>query len=101
MGIKHAITRKTFEVTIVGAMKYINKDRETNLLKLVDMAQKIMGGSYPDYVFDNARELFSHPEEKWMQFMYKSLDELDPNIVKMHVLNLGYEAGLAGMKRVK
>ena len=101
MGIKHAITRKTFEVTIDGAMKYINKDRETNLLKLVDMAQKIMGGSYPDYVFDNARELFSHPEEKWMQFMYKSLDELDPNIVKMHVLNLGYEAGLAGMKRVK
>lgn len=101
MGIKHAITRKTFEVTIDGAMKYINKDRETNLLKLVDMAQKIMGGSYPDYVFDNARELFSHPEEKWMQFMYKSLDELDLNIVKMHVLNLGYEAGLAGMKRVK
>ena len=101
MGIKHAITRKTFEVTIDGAMKYINKDRETNLLKLVDMAQKIMGGSYPDYVFDNARELFSHPEEKWMQFMYKSLDELDPNIVKMNVLNLGYEAGLAGMKRVK
>ena len=101
MGIKHAITRKTFEETIDGAMKYINKDRETNLLKLVDMAQKIMGGSYPDYVFDNARELFSHPEEKWMQFMYKSLDELDPNIVKMHVLNLGYEAGLAGMKRVK
>lgn len=101
MGIKHAITRKTFEVTIDGAMKYINKDRKTNLLKLVDMAQKIMGGSYPDYVFDNARELFSHPEEKWMQFMYKSLDELDPNIVKMHVLNLGYEAGLAGMKRVK
>ena len=101
MGIKHAITRKTFEVTIDGAVKYINKDRETNLLKLVDMAQKIMGGSYPDYVFDNARELFSHPEEKWMQFMYKSLDELDPNIVKMHVLNLGYEAGLAGMKRVK
>ena len=43
MGIKHAITRKTFEVTIDGAMKYINKDRETNLLKLVDMAQKIMG----------------------------------------------------------
>ena len=101
MGIKHAITRKTFEVTIDGVMKYINKDREKNLLKLVDMAQKIMGGSYPDYVFDNARELFSHPEEKWMQFMYKSLDELDPNIVKMHVLNLGYEAGLAGMKRVK
>ena len=91
MGIKHAITRKTFEVTIDGAMKYINKDRETNLLKLVDMAQKIMGGSYPDYVFDNARELFSHPEEKWMQFMYKSLDELDPNIVKMHVRTCGNE----------
>ena len=31
MGIKHAITRKTFEVTIDVAMKYINKDRETNL----------------------------------------------------------------------
>ncbi len=101
MGIKHAITRKTFETTIDGVMKYINKDREKNLLKLVDLAQKVMGGSYPDYVFDNARELFSHPEEKWMKFMYKSLDDLDPNIIKMHVLNLGYEAGLAGMKQVK
>lgn len=101
MGIKHAITRKTFETTIDGVMKYINKDRGKNLLKLVDLAQKVMGGSYPDYVFDNARELFSHPEEKWMKFMYKSLDDLDPNIIKMHVLNLGYEAGLAGMKQVK
>lgn len=67
MGIKHAITRKTFEVTIDGAMKYINKDRRDEPVKTGGNGNRSHGGSYPDYVFDNARERFSHPEEKWMR----------------------------------
>lgn len=100
MDLKHKATRLAFSTAIDGVMKYINKDREKNLLKLVDMAEKLMGDTYPKYLWKNARELFSDPDAKWMQFMFKSFDDLDPKVVKMHILNLAFEAGLSGMKRV-
>lgn len=101
MDLKHAISRKTFEVGIDALYKYLSKDKDKHILNLLSMAQKVTGDTYPKYVFDNARELFSNPDAKWTKFTYESLDELDPNIVKMHALNLGYESAIRGMKRVQ
>ena len=33
--------------------------------------------------------------------IYNAMDRLHPNIVKQHVLNMGFEAGLTGFKKVK
>ena len=33
--------------------------------------------------------------------IYDALERLHPNIVKQHVLNMGFEAGLTGFKKVK
>ncbi|MCD7866467.1 MAG: radical SAM protein [Clostridiales bacterium] len=38
---------------------------------------------------------------KWTQQIYDAFDNLHPNLVKTHVLNLGFEAGLTGFKKVK
>lgn len=104
MDLKHEVTRKGFSLALDGAMKYFKyaqKNPEKYLMKMVDLAEKLMGNLYPRFVFNNMRDLVSHPESKWMQFMFKSVNELDPNVVKMHVLNLAWEAGLAGMKKCK
>ncbi len=105
MDLKHEMTRGAFSLALDAALKYYKgKDQEgrtKSLMKMVDVAEKLMGDTYPKFVYNNMRDLISHPESKWMQFMFKSVDELDPNVLKMHVLNLAYEAGLAGMKKCK
>ncbi len=35
------------------------------------------------------------------QMDYNALERLHPNVIKQHVLNMGYEAGLTGFKKVK
>lgn len=99
--LKHAAARKSFELAFNGVYKYINKNKEQNLVKLMNMARKIAGKNFPDYFWDNANEVLGDPNCKWTQQIYDAFDNLHPNLVKTHVLNLGFEAGLTGFKKVK
>ena len=101
MDVKHAAARKSFELAFSGVYKYINKNKEENLVKLMNLAHKIAGKNFPQYFWDNANEVLGDPEQKWTQMIYNAMDRLHPNIVKQHVLNMGFEAGLTGFKKVK
>ena len=43
MDVKHAAARKSFELAFSGVYKYINKNKEENLVKLMNLAHKIAG----------------------------------------------------------
>lgn len=100
MGMKHTVGRKAFEVAFDAVYKYVNKDREKNMLKLLNLAHKATGNSFPEFFWDNATKMLSDPEAKWTKVIYNAFANLNPNVVKMHVLNLAYEAGLTGFKEV-
>ncbi|MCC8082390.1 MAG: radical SAM protein [Lachnospiraceae bacterium] len=99
--LKHAAARKSFEVAFNGVYKYINKNKEQNLVKLMNAARKIAGKNFPDSFWDTANEVLGDTSCKWTQQIYDAFDNLHPNLVKTHVLNLGFEAGLTGFKKVK
>ncbi|HIU75829.1 MAG TPA: radical SAM protein [Candidatus Pelethocola excrementipullorum] len=99
MNITHKVTRKAFELAIDSAMKYVNKDREKNLLKLADLSQKFIGDTFNADVFEAARRLIKDQDGKWMIYLNRALDELNSNVVKTTALNLGFEAGFSGYKK--
>lgn len=99
--LSHTATRKAYEVAIDGVLKYVNRDREKNLLKLVDISERFLGNRFRQEIYDTARELIQDKDGKWMQFLYRALDELNPNIVKMNALNLGFEAAFSGFRKGK
>ncbi len=101
MGVKHAAGRKAFEVAFDAVYKYVNKDREKNMLKLLNLAHKVTGSTFPEFFWDNATEMLGNPEAKWTKVIYNAFEKFNPNIVKKHVLNLAYETGLTGFKEVK
>ncbi|MCR5666599.1 MAG: radical SAM protein [Eubacterium sp.] len=101
MALKHAVGRKAFETAFNAVYKYINKDREKNMLKLLNLAHKATGDSFPEFFWDNAINMLSDPNQKWTKVIYNAFENLNPNVVKMHVLNLAYEAGLTGFKEVR
>jgi len=94
--ITHKMERKAFEVAIDAAIKHANKDRQKALLQLVDLMEKKLGDVWSKQAYENLRGVFNDPNSKWMQFANNLLDSTDPKLVKMAMLNLGYEAGFRG-----
>lgn len=100
MDVKHAATRAAFGAAIDGTIKYVKQDRDKHLMTLVDLSEKFLGDTFQPAVFEGARNLISE-NGKWMQYLNRALDELDPHVVKMNALNLGFEAGFSGFKKTR
>lgn len=99
--ITHSIERKAFSKAIDIALKKLNKDREKGLLEIVDLSEKFMGNEFRKVAYDGAREIIKNPDHKWMRYVNRLLDELDPHVAKMTALNLGFEAAFYGTKTIR
>lgn len=96
---KDNITRSLVDKTIDSVIGYVGKERQQGLLKLTDMAQKLMGDKFQESTFDFARKLISDPDSKYMKYAYSMIDELDCNVVKTHILNIGYQSAFYGYSK--
>lgn len=99
--LKHKAERAAFGVAIDGALKYARRDREQALLKIIDLAEKFMGDTFTEENYNSVRKMIQDPDNKWVQYAYRALDELDPHVVKTTALNLGFEAFLHGTKTIR
>ncbi len=97
----HKAQRAAFSVAIDGGLKYVRKDREQAVLKIIDLAEKFMGDTFTKENYDSVRAMVADPNNKWVQFGNRALDELDPHVVKMTALNLGFEAFMNGTKTIR
>lgn len=101
MDFTHQAERNAFRIAIDSALKHVKKDREKSFLQLIDLAEKFMGGDkFRKEDYERARELVKDPDGKWMKYADRILREVDPHVVKMTALNLGFEAFFYGTKRI-
>lgn len=96
--VTHAAQRKMVEKLVDTALSKMSKDREESLLKIVDLAETFYGDSVSKQQYDNIREMIKDPNNRWMNFVNRVLDETNPHVAKMAALNLGYEAAFRGTK---
>lgn len=99
MGLSHAAARKAYGAAIDGVLRFVNRDREKNLLRIVDISERFLGDTFSKEAYEGARVLIQDKDGKWMQYLNRALDELDPNVVKMNALNLGFESAFSGYKK--
>ncbi len=99
------ITHKAGRIAVSKAtdiiLKNLDKDREKEILKLVDFMEKYMDGEKLDVDFDGVRQKVSDKDSALNKYINKALDEIDPNVLKTIVLNLGFEAFLNGTKTIR
>lgn len=100
--LSHAAERQAFSVMIDGFLKHLSKtdDRTKAYLTIIDAAQKFWKDSDPE-TFDKVREYVKNPNNRWMKFINRVIDETDPHYAKMMLLNLGYEAFFRGTKMIR
>jgi MoaA/NifB/PqqE/SkfB family radical SAM enzyme len=101
--VKHAAERQAVGVMIDGLIKNLKNsdDRTKTYLKIVGLAQKYFGKAFTPEKVEKVKKDVSDPDNRWMKFINRTIDEINPNFAKMTLLNLGYEAFLRGTKMIR
>nr|MCR5100922.1 pyrroloquinoline quinone biosynthesis protein PqqE [Butyrivibrio sp.] len=101
--ISHAAQRQAFSILIDRFLKHLDKteDRTETYLKLVDQAERFWGNNADKKAMDKVRAAFKDPDNRWVKFINRVIDESDPHVAKMMMLNLGYEAFFRGTKMIR
>jgi MoaA/NifB/PqqE/SkfB family radical SAM enzyme len=99
--LTHKAARSALSKAIDFTLKKVNEDREKGLLKIVDISEAFLGDVYDKETYEKARNLIRDQDGKWMRYINKAFDELDPHVIKMTALNLGFEAAFHGTKMIR
>ena len=102
--MKHAAERQAFSVAIDKFLNHLDKQNESErcetYLKIVNMAEKFWGKGNEE-TMNKVREAVSDPNNRWIKYINKIIDEANPQFAKKFVLNLGYEAFFRGTKMIR
>ncbi len=99
--MSHTVQRAAVGKIVDLVLSHVEKDREKAFLQAVDLAQQFWGNGFTDEQYDMARSFIRDPNNKWMRYINRVLDETDPHVVRMTALNLGYEAFIRGTKMIR
>ena len=98
--ISHGIQRKAVEVLVDAVLRHVDKDRE-KAFQAVDLVEEFYGKGFTKEDYDKVRAAIKDPNNKWMRYINRVLDETNPNVAKMAIMNLGYEAFFRGTKMIR
>ena len=89
-GLKFQAERAAFGLAADKVLKYMNKtdDRTKALLKLVDLTENFAKDRFQPESYEAARTMIQDPDNKWVQYLNRLFDEVDPHVLKTTALNL-------------
>ena len=99
--ISHKEQRADASVIIDKVLAMVDKDREKGFLELVDWAEQFWGNGFSKEDYDKVRTAIKDPDNRWIKFINRVLDETNPHVAKMAALNLGFEAFFRGTKMIR
>lgn len=103
--LSHAAERQAFSAGIDQFLKHLNKkdasDRVKTYQKLVDAAGHFWGKDADTKKLEAVKKAMADPDNRWIRFINRVLDETDPHYAKTMMLNLGYEAFFRGTKTIR
>ena len=101
--LQHAAERQALSLLADGLLKHLNKteDKTQTYLKIVDLVAKFYGDGAKAETLQKVREYVSNPENRWVKYINRVIEETDPHYAKTMLLNLGYESMLRGTKTIR
>ena len=104
--IAHAAQRAGFNMIVKHLLSSVQKskskeERTQVYLKLVDEAERFYGKAATPETLDAVRAAFRDPNNRWTNYIDKVIVETNPNVARMAMLNLGYEAFFRGTKTIR
>ena len=97
----HKAARLAFSKALDVMLDRVYKDREKGLTDALNVIEKFAPDTFSKETYAMFRKFLTDPNEKWNQYLNKLIDELDPNVLKMTLLNLVFEAMINGTKTIR
>lgn len=97
----HAIQRKAIGAIVDVMLNKMDKDREKAYIEILDTVKQFWGKNMSDEAYEKVAAAVKDPENKWMKFINRIIDETDRNVAKVTLMNLGYEAFIRGTKMIR
>jgi len=89
MTAKDKVQRATAGVAFDGLYKYLIKNPQENLVKLVDKVESFAGGTFPERMMKAFREGAQDPNNVWTQLAMRVLRDVDQQSLKKMMLAIG------------
>ncbi len=94
------------ERAVVGAalemiLRFVDKDPQKNLLKLLSLAEKLLGGIFPAKYLEATKQAIISGDNVYYQMVLDILRDVDRGLLKKLLLAMGLGAGVKGTKAVR
>ncbi len=99
--MKHKLMHKIGGIIIDKALKYVQKNPERNLLKIVNAAKRLMGNTFPEKAYDGMVKMVTDENNNWHNFIMKIIEETDHKVIRKLLLAFGLHAGIYGTREVR
>lgn len=88
---------------IIGnrVFRYIYKNPQKNMLKLIKIGKAVAGKMYPESTFTKPIEIISDESNIWHSFLFRGLQEVDRDFLRKAVLTFGIDLGLIGTSTIR
>ena len=82
----------------------LNKDaanRSKTFIQLLHMGKRFWKNGFTDEQYEKVEAALKDPNNHWVHFLNRLLDESNPHVMKTALLNLGFEAFFRGTKMIR
>ena len=100
MTLKEKAQRAAALAVLEPLIKYVKKNPQDNLVKLVDAVQRFAGTVFPAKNFDKFREAATDPDNVYVQLLKRAINDLHPDVFNGMAMALGLGVA-AGTKTVR
>ena len=102
MSVKKKAITSFISVTLDRLLRYIDKEPEKNLVKIIGVAEKLVGsGMFPKENFARMKAGAADPDNIYTRLVKSMLTDIDRDLLKHIFMSLAVEAGYFGTKEVR
>ncbi len=99
--VKETLQRAVTSFALDKTLKYIDKNPQTNIIKLINKAEKLSGKMFPKKTFESFRNAINDKDNVWSKFVMSIINDADRDNLKKMFLSFVLGAGYHGTKAVR
>ena len=101
MSDSHKLQRAAVKVTLDKVMKYIDKNPQENICKMLSVAEKLTKNIFPAGNLKKMKEVVRDDNNVWTKYALGILNDIDRDVIKKMIMAFGFDAGYYGTKTVR
>jgi MoaA/NifB/PqqE/SkfB family radical SAM enzyme len=82
-------------------MKYMYKNPEKNMLKLIKLAKVVAGKMYPESTFTVPIDIITNKDNTWHDYLFNGLEDIDKDAFTSIALTFAIDAGYIGTSTLR